>query len=72
MLEGYFDGTSKSEDEAQKKLQRLLAVQAALEIAKATVSSSTSTTAIRSGYDLDNVTVKVEALADAIQKALAK
>ncbi|MHB9331767.1 hypothetical protein B2M27_23965 [Kluyvera intermedia] len=72
MLEGYFDGTAATEEEAHAKHQRLLAVQAALEISKASVSSATAMTGVKSGYDLDNVTKRVEALADAIQAALNK
>lgn len=72
MLEGYFDGMVTTEEELHSRRQRLLAVQAALEISKASVSSATSITGIKSGYDLDNVTKKIEALADAIQTALKK
>lgn len=69
MLEGYFDGTSKSEEEAISKLQRLLAVRAALEIAKASASSAAG--AGGSMYtDLRDTANQVNTLADAIQEAL--
>jgi hypothetical protein len=48
----------------------LLAVQAALEISKASVSASTANSGIRSQMDLRNVSQEVAALADAIQDAL--
>ncbi|EPT0356771.1 hypothetical protein [Enterobacter hormaechei] len=67
MLEGYFGNGP-----AEKDRKRLLAVQAALEISKATVSSATAISGVKSGYDLEHVTKKVEALADAIQAALDK
>lgn len=71
MLESYFDQVAKDHAEAIKLNQRLLAVQAALEIAKASVSSTTAM-GVKSGYDLENVTKKIGALADAIQSALEK
>lgn len=70
MLENYFSQVAKDQAEAIKLNQRLLAVQAALEIAKASVSSSTAISGIKSNFDLDNVTKKIGALADAIQGAL--
>ncbi len=70
MLENYFSQVAKDQAEAIKLNQRLLAVQAALEIAKASVSSSTAISGIKSDFDLDNVTKKIGALADAIQGAL--
>lgn len=72
MLDNYFDGTSKSDKEAQKKLQRLTAVQAALEIAKHSVGSVGAAEHSRVDQDLESVADKIEALADAIQKALDK
>ncbi len=65
MLEEYFGASATDE---QKK--RLLAVQAALEISKASVSASTANSGIRSQMDLRNVSQEVAALADAIQDAL--
>ncbi|PDO86713.1 hypothetical protein [Kosakonia pseudosacchari] len=70
MLENYFPQVAKTQEEATKLNQRLLAVQAALEIAKASVSASTTHSGSKTLYDLDNVTKKIEALADAIQDAL--
>lgn len=72
MLENYFDGTSKTEVEAQKKFQRLAAVQAALEIAKHAVGPTGAAAHSRVDQDLESVTEKIEALADAIQTALTK
>lgn len=65
MLEEYFGVTATEEEK-----KRLLAVQAALEISKAAVSSSTANSGIRSQMDLRNVGQEVSALADAIQDAL--
>jgi len=65
MLEHYF-GNGATEEERK----RLLAVQAALEISKAAVSSSTANSGIRSQMDLRNVAQEVASLADAIQDAL--
>ena len=67
MLDGYF-ATGSGFD----KRQRLLAVQAALEIAKASVGSSTSATHSRVDDDLSNVAKEISNLADSIQAALAK
>lgn len=66
MLENYFKNGSITTDE---KTQRLLAVQAALEIAKASASSSAA--AGGSMYnDLVSATDGISKLADAIQAAL--
>ena len=65
MLEEYSGAAATDE---QKK--RLLAVQAALAISKASVSASTANSGIRSQMDLRNVSQEVAALADAIQDAL--
>ncbi|NIA89954.1 hypothetical protein [Rahnella aceris] len=71
MLEGYFNDTSKSVEEAITKSQRLLAVQAALEIAKASASSPTSSTAAhKMKFDLENAADQIKNLADAIQESL--
>lgn len=68
MLEGYFTPS----DGIQKK-QRLLAVQAALEIAKASAgSTSANARSDKVEDDLDYVAQKVYLLADAIQAALDK
>lgn len=70
MLEGYFDLDGATGADAVENKKRLLAVQAALEIAKAAVSSSTANSGIRSQMDLRNVSQEVATLADAIQDAL--
>ncbi|MFW5406255.1 hypothetical protein B7L52_017530 [Pectobacterium brasiliense] len=71
MLDNYFAGTSKTEEEATKKAQRLLAVQAALEIAKASAGASTGSTRYdKVEYDLRYSAEKIKSLADAIQAAL--
>lgn len=67
MLDGYY-GSGMVITEEQRK--RLLAVQAAVEIAKASVSSADSSVYSRVGEDIDAVAEKVGALADAIQSAL--
>lgn len=65
MLDDYF-GFNVTED--QKR--RLLAVQAALEVAKASVGSATTYSGIKSQGDLKNVASEIGNLADAIQDAL--
>lgn len=70
MLEGYFDLDNATETDAVENRKRLLAVQAALEISKASVSASTANAGIRSQMDLRNVAQEVSSLADAIQDAL--
>ncbi|MRS15807.1 hypothetical protein GJV06_13005 [Enterobacteriaceae bacterium RIT691] len=70
MLEGYFDLDSTTGADAVENRKRLLAVQAALEISKASVSASTANAGIRSQMDLRNVAQEVASLADAIQDAL--
>ncbi|MFJ2973433.1 hypothetical protein ACIPDS_01975 [Kluyvera sp. NPDC087067] len=70
MLEGYFDLDNVTDAEASENRKRLLAVQAALEISKASVSASTANSGIRSQMDLRNVSQEVASLADAIQDAL--
>ncbi|MFJ2973500.1 hypothetical protein ACIPDS_02315 [Kluyvera sp. NPDC087067] len=70
MLEGYFDLDNATGADASENRKRLLAVQAALEISKASVSASTANSGIRSQMDLRNVSQEVASLADAIQDAL--
>jgi hypothetical protein len=70
MLEGYFDLDNATGTEAVENRKRLLAVQAALEISKASVAASTANAGIRSQMDLRNVAQEVSTLADAIQDAL--
>lgn len=67
MLEGYF-----WESEGREKSQRLLAVQAALEIAKASVGNAHNSEYSRVNDDLQTVAKEVSNLADAIQSALNK
>ncbi|WP_027712416.1 hypothetical protein [Dickeya chrysanthemi] len=69
MLENYFEDGSIQTDE---RTQRLLAVQAALEIAK--VSAAASSANVRTDkveYDLKYAAQEISNLADAIQKALS-
>lgn len=69
MLDNYF-GTQGS---TREQKQRLLAVQAALEIIKASVGSSSGQAKdLKLRYDIENSVAGVEPLADAIQKALEK
>lgn len=65
MLEEYF-GLNITEEQNK----RLLAVQAALEIAKASVGAATDYAGIKSQADLKNVASEISDLADAIQDAL--
>ncbi|TKI03565.1 hypothetical protein [Martelella alba] len=70
MLEDYFAGSSRTEEEARTKHQRLLAVQAALEIAKASAGSSDACTGSKVEIDMRDAGEQVTILADAIQAAL--
>ncbi|EMM7413647.1 MULTISPECIES: hypothetical protein [Enterobacter] len=65
MLENYFKSGAIQTDE---KTQRLLAVQAALEIAKASASSGGGVM----HSDLDQAAERIGKLADAIQAAIKK
>ncbi|ANJ92442.1 hypothetical protein [Serratia plymuthica] len=65
MLEGYTIKTAEDRE-------RLLAVQAALEIAKASVGSVGSSTQSRVAADLKAVANEISSLADAIQGAISK
>ncbi|WP_431021999.1 Methyl-accepting chemotaxis protein [Erwinia rhapontici] len=68
MLEKYFETPLGQETEEH---QRMVAVNAALEIAKASVSAPTAYTgANKTSADLDYVKDKINDLADAIQDAL--
>lgn len=67
MLENYFKlGAVKTDDETK----RLIAVQAALEIAKASVGSSDAASACKTDVELKYVAEHLAVLADAIQEAL--
>ncbi len=67
MLEGYF-----LPNEGREKTQRLLAVQAALEIAKHCVGNAQQAVYSKADDDLTNVAKEISNLADAIQAALKK
>ncbi|HBQ2427902.1 TPA: hypothetical protein L7M08_000461 [Klebsiella aerogenes] len=64
MLKDYFSQYISEQE------RRLLAVEAALEIAKASVSAPTSYSGIKAQADLKNVAAEISNLADAIQEAL--
>lgn len=67
MLENYYkSGPIKTDDETK----RLIAVQAALEIAKASVGSSDGADACKTDLELKYVAEQISGLADAIQEAL--
>ncbi|HDR2474767.1 TPA: hypothetical protein QCI26_004517 [Enterobacter soli] len=69
MLESYFGSAGVSREDKQ----RLLAVQAALEIAKASAGASgANARADKVEEDLKYAAEKIGPLADAIQEALAK
>jgi hypothetical protein len=72
MLDGYYDLDGTRGEQVATERKRLLAVKAALEIAKAAVGSNASSTVSRADDDLKNVAKEVANLADAIQAALAK
>ncbi|NKG32105.1 hypothetical protein FVB43_18930 [Erwinia rhapontici] len=65
MLDNYY-----TPSEGAEKKQRLLAVQAALEIAKASVGSSNAASLSRVDDDLKAVASGINSLANAIQHAL--
>ena len=73
MLENYYPsgGVGNPSGVTREQKQRLIAVQAALEIAKASVSATSAITySSRVRDDLNNVAEGVDKLADAIQEAL--
>ncbi|MBL0907821.1 hypothetical protein G5645_07405 [Pectobacterium carotovorum] len=65
MLDGYHINGTGSEDK-----QRVIAVQAALEIIKAAISTPTSAKNV--DYELDLVVKHLPKIADAIQEAVKK
>lgn len=67
MLENYYGAQAT---EAQRK--RLLAVAAALEIAKSSVGAGNGISGARTEYDLQSVAKEIAPLADAIQAALER
>lgn len=70
MLDGYFDLDGSTGNELKEKHKRLLAVKAALEIAKASASSATATSGSSMYNDIVHAKEQIEGLADAIQDAL--
>lgn len=69
MINNYFNTMTVTDEQ----LQRLAAVNAALEIAKASVGSGAGTDNVsKAKHDLKNVAEGIEQLADAIQSALGK
>ncbi|EHG2952152.1 hypothetical protein J1J25_001230 [Salmonella enterica subsp. diarizonae serovar 53:r:z35] len=64
MLKDYFARLTTDQE------RRVMAVEAALEIAKASVSAPSSYTGIKTDFDLKKVASEINALADAIQDAL--
>lgn len=72
MLDGYFNHDGDSGEAFINKRKRLLAVQAALEIAKHSVGNHHQSTVSRVNEDLSKTAAGIEGLADAIQAALEK
>ncbi|EOI3469031.1 hypothetical protein ACMSWU_002135 [Cronobacter turicensis] len=70
MLEGYYDLDGAKGENVATQRKRLLAVQAALEIAKASVGSSDNATGARVGEDMKAAAAEIENLADVIQRVL--
>lgn len=70
MLEGYTKLEDESGDVYVARQKRLLAVQAALEIAKSSVGSTGAGTQSKVAADLKAVSSEINALADAIQEAM--
>ncbi|EFX3898350.1 hypothetical protein H3Z28_002189 [Salmonella enterica subsp. enterica serovar Ank] len=69
MLENY---SVLNDDQDTKKLNRLRAVDAALEIAKTAVGAATASGHCRTAEHLEAVAAQIESLADAIQAAIEK
>lgn len=59
-------------DQDTKKVNRLEAVKAALEIAKTAVGAATASEHCRTGEHLNEVAAQIDSLADAIQAAIEK
>lgn len=70
MLKGYFDNDTLTVDEIIKYNKRLIAVQAALEIVKASAESASNAAGGSMYNDLSIATQYLGPLADAIQDAL--
>lgn len=69
MLENYYKNGAINTDE---RTQRLIAVQAALEIAKASVGNSHAANVSRVEDDLKSVATEINNLANSIQNALKR
>ncbi|MBK4770988.1 MAG: hypothetical protein FT726_15265 [Pantoea sp. Morm] len=73
MLEGYYDLDGERGTNVATNRKRLLAMQAALEIAKASAGAAAGqANDSKLKFDLRHATEAIESLADAIQKALDK
>lgn len=71
MLQGYYDWDETTGSDPAAKRKRLMAVQAALEIAKASAGAAGGDAGVNKlKHDLLHATNHVRALADAIQAAL--
>lgn len=64
MLNNYFARLTTDQE------RRVMAVEAALEIAKASVSAPSAYSGLKTEFDLQKVASEINALADAIQDAL--
>lgn len=73
MLKDYFLNDKLTSEEYVERYKRLIAVQAAYELAKASASSAGGDAgAHKLKFDLEHATVNITKLADAIQEALEK
>lgn len=73
MLQGYYDWDESTQGDPATKRKRLLAVQAAMEIAKASAGAAGGDAgANKLKHDLVHAANTVSSLADAIQEALDK
>lgn len=70
MLDGYYDLDGTKGEKVATQRKRLLAVKAAVEIAKASAGSSDNAAGARVGEDMKAAAAEIENLADAIQRAL--
>lgn len=70
MLDGYY-GLDKNEGDQSNKRKKLLAMQAALELAKAALGNTTQSDSVsQAGNDLKYVSQQLAATADAIRQYL--
>jgi len=73
MLQGYYDWDESTKGDPAAKRKRLMAVQAALEIAKASAGAAGGDAGVNKlKFDLSHAAIHVSTLADAIQAALDK